>query len=100
MRMKQNGEFSAALQELADRYLAPERVRRRGFFDLAQVEHIRRACRSRYHPETAMRLWTLIVTELWAEMYVDARGRAPMPAAATRALPEAWGVVHADAAST
>ncbi len=100
MRMKQNGEFSAALQELADRYLTPERVRRRGFFDLAQVEHIRRACRSRYHPETAMRLWTLIVTELWAEMYVDARGRAPMPAAATRALPEAWGVVHADAAST
>jgi asparagine synthase (glutamine-hydrolysing) len=80
MRMKQGGEFAATLQQLADRYLSAERVRRRGLFDLAQVEHVRRVCRGSYHPETAMRLWTLIVTEIWAEIYLDARGRCPLPA--------------------
>lgn len=93
MRMQQNGEFAAALQQLADRYLAPERVRRRGFFDLAQVEHVRRVCRGSYHPETAMRLWTLIVTELWAEIYLDARGSCPVPAQVSTAQRTQWAAV-------
>lgn len=93
MRMQQSGEFAAALQQLADRYLAPERVRRRGFFDLAQVEHVRRVCRGSYHPETAMRLWTLIVTELWAEIYLDARGSCPVPAQVSTAQRTQWAAV-------
>jgi asparagine synthase (glutamine-hydrolysing) len=89
MRMGQNGEFAQTLQQLADRYLNADRVRRRGFFDFAQVEHIRRACRGTYHPETAMRLWTLIATEIWAEIYLDARGRCPMPAPVPAVQPTA-----------
>lgn len=78
MRMSQNGAFAHTLQQLADRYLNRDRVMARGFFDLAQVETVRRACRGdSYHPETAMRLWTLIVSELWAEIYIDGRGRHP-----------------------
>ncbi|HEU4655320.1 MAG TPA: asparagine synthase-related protein [Steroidobacteraceae bacterium] len=80
MRMQQGGEFARTLQLLADRYLSSERVKRRGFFEMEHLERIRRACRNRYHPETAMRLWTAIVTEIWAEIYLDGRGRYPQNA--------------------
>jgi asparagine synthase (glutamine-hydrolysing) len=80
MCMNQNTGFAATLQQLADRYLSTERIRRRGLFELRQVDQIRRACRRGYHPETAMRLWTLIATEVWAEIYLDTRGRCPQPA--------------------
>jgi asparagine synthase (glutamine-hydrolysing) len=79
MRMGQNAAFAATLQQLADRYLSRDRVQARGFFNVGQVDCIRGACRGdRYHPETAMRLWTLIVSELWAEIYIDGRGRNPL----------------------
>jgi asparagine synthetase B (glutamine-hydrolysing) len=79
MRMGQNGAFAQSLQHLADRYLSRDRVLSRGFFDIDQVNAIRRTCRGEgYHPETAMRLWTLIVSELWAEIYIDGRGRNPV----------------------
>ena len=51
MRMQQGGEFARTLQQLADRYLSAERVKRRGFFEIEHLERIRRACRSRYHPK-------------------------------------------------
>jgi asparagine synthase (glutamine-hydrolysing) len=97
MRMKQSGEFAATLQQLADRYLSAERVRRRGMFDLAQIEHVRRVCRGSYHPETAMRLWTLIVTEIWAEIYLDARGRCPQPAHVSASESARWTGLPASA---
>lgn len=77
MRMPQGGEFASTLQLLADRYLSPERIRRRGFFQQPDIERIRRAVRGRTHPETAMRLWTAIVTEIWAGIYLDGRGQHP-----------------------
>jgi hypothetical protein len=80
MRMQQDAGFATTLQQLAGRYLHRDRVRQRGFFDFADVERIRKAARTARHPETSMRLWTLIVTEIWAEMYLDARGRRPEPA--------------------
>ena len=89
MRMRQGGEFARTLQQLADRYLSAERVKRRGFFELSDIERIRRACRHSHHPETAMRLWTAIVTEIWAEIYVDNRGRYP-PAVAAEAASSPW----------
>lgn len=82
MRMRQDGGFAATLQQLAERYLSPERVRRRGFFECSQVQNVRRACGASAHPEASMRLWTLIVTEIWAEIYLDARGHCPQPASA------------------
>ena len=77
--MQQNGSFAHTLQQLGEYYLHRDRVRRRGFFEYEHVAQVLRACRGAYHPETAMRLWTLIVTEIWAEIYLDARGRCPQP---------------------
>jgi asparagine synthase (glutamine-hydrolysing) len=98
MRMQQGGEFARTLQRLADRYLSAERVNRRGFFEVEHVERIRRACRNRYHPETAMRLWTAIVTEIWAEIYLDGRGRYPQNANVGGGFSEGFAAV-ASAAS-
>ena len=95
MRMQQNGAFAQTLRRLAEHYLHRDRVRRRGLLDYAQVEHVLRACRGPYHPETAMRLWTLIVTEIWAEIYLDARGRAPQPVALDLAQPHRLPAVAA-----
>jgi hypothetical protein len=36
-----------------------------------------------------MRLWTAIVTEIWAEIYLDNRGRHPQ-SVATEAAPSNW----------
>jgi asparagine synthase (glutamine-hydrolysing) len=94
MRMQQNGDFAATLQRLAEHYLFPERVRRRGFFVPDEVNRIRRACRGSYHPETAMRLWTLIVTEIWAEIYLDRRGRCPLPAQVGTIEPQSWAALQ------
>jgi asparagine synthase (glutamine-hydrolysing) len=77
MRMRQGSRFAHTLQRLADRYLNPDRIRRRGFFVAEDIQAIRRACMHEHHPETAMRLWTAIVTEVWAELYLDGRGRHP-----------------------
>lgn len=78
MRFNQGDHFSGALQSLADLYLSPDRIRRRGFFDLRQIAAVRRRSAERVaHPEALMRLWTLIVTEIWAEQYLDHRGRRP-----------------------
>jgi asparagine synthase (glutamine-hydrolysing) len=89
MRMQQGGDFARTLHQLADRYLSAERVKRRGFFEFEDIERIRGACKRSYHPETAMRLWTAIVTEIWAEIYLDNRGRHPASIAA-ESTPSQW----------
>jgi asparagine synthase (glutamine-hydrolysing) len=77
-RIRQDAAFSATLCGLTARYLNPDRVRRRGFFEPADVERVQRSIRrNHYHTEAAMRLWTMIVTEIWAEIYLDQRGRRP-----------------------
>jgi asparagine synthase (glutamine-hydrolysing) len=78
MRFHQGDRLTATMQNLADTYLSAERIRRRGFFDPTQVENIRKRCLlSAPHPEATMRLWTLVATEIWAEQYLDNRGRRP-----------------------
>lgn len=82
-RIPQDEEFAAALGQLAERHLDPERVRRRGLFDLAEIDRVRSYLRPgnlrrpTYHPEAAMRLWTIIATEIWAQIYLDQRGQRP-----------------------
>jgi asparagine synthase (glutamine-hydrolysing) len=84
MRMQQGGAFANTLQLLVDQFLSVERVRRRGFFQYEDIDRIRRACTRGFHPETAMQLWTAIVTEIWAEIYLDGRGRHPQATTAAR----------------
>jgi asparagine synthase (glutamine-hydrolysing) len=79
-RIRQDAAFAATLWTLSALYLNPDRVRRRGFFDIEDVARVQRSVRrAHYHTEAAMRLWTLIVTEIWAEIYLDQRGRRPEP---------------------
>jgi asparagine synthase (glutamine-hydrolysing) len=78
MRMKYDAEFADCLDELVGRYLAPQRVKARGFFDPATLEPVRHYRRGgRYSGEGAMRAWTAVGTEIWAEQFLDRRG-APL----------------------
>jgi asparagine synthase (glutamine-hydrolysing) len=77
-RMHYDLTFSVAFDELIDRHLSPERVADRGFFDYADIEALReRKANQSYRPETAMRLWTILLTELWATEFIDRRGAGP-----------------------
>jgi asparagine synthase (glutamine-hydrolysing) len=77
-RIRQDTEFAATLQKLSDRYLSAARLQARGWFDPVEVQGIsRRLGQQRYHAEAAMRLWTIIVSEIWAQLYLDQRGRRP-----------------------
>lgn len=77
-RIRQDAAFAAVLWSLTARYLNPDRVRSRGFFDIEDVSRVLQSVRrAHYHTEAAMRLWTMIVTEIWAEIYLDQRGRRP-----------------------
>jgi asparagine synthetase B (glutamine-hydrolysing) len=89
-RMRYDLEFAEALDALAISALSDEAVRRRGLFE---PEGIRRLFRPRqdqpYSAEAAMRLWTALLTEFWAQQFLDrcgcSEGRrdAVMPAFST-----------------
>jgi asparagine synthase (glutamine-hydrolysing) len=79
MRMAYDAEFADHLDALAARYLDRDRVRARGLFDSGSIAALQSyRAGGRYHAEAAMRVWTAIVTEIWAETFVDRRGE-PLP---------------------
>jgi asparagine synthase (glutamine-hydrolysing) len=79
-RLRHDREFAQALLSLADRWLTAPACERRGWFAADDVRRIRASLgRGRYHPEAAMRLWTLVGTEIWARRFLDARGAPPAP---------------------
>ncbi len=74
-RMRHDSEFAGVLDAVADRYLSAERVGARGWFDPADIQAIRASRRNGvYVFEAAMRLWTAVLTEVWAETFLDRRG--------------------------
>lgn len=74
--MQYDLEFAEVLDRVTDSVLEDEAVASRGFFDPVEIRKLRRTDRSvPYHPEGAMRLWTAILTEHWARVFLDARGR-------------------------
>ena len=75
MRMRQGNPFTAALQSLAAACLNPEAVEHRGWFTQESVAEVCKAARDpQCHHETTMRLWTLLLTEIWARTFIDRRG--------------------------
>jgi asparagine synthase (glutamine-hydrolysing) len=77
-RIRQDAQFAHTLHQLTQKYLNADQVRRRGWFENEEIQRIgRRLSSGRYHTEAAMRLWTIIVTEIWAQIYLDRRGRRP-----------------------
>ena len=76
-RVRETSGFCLALGAIADRLLAPERVRARGFFEPADVARLLpRRADGTWAAEHAMRIWTLVLTELWARAFVDGDGSA------------------------
>ena len=75
-RMKYDETFFRTLAELCADVLAKESVAKRGFFHYSEIRNLLdRLPRKRYGPEAAMRLWTAICTEIWAQEFLDKRGR-------------------------
>lgn len=73
-RLRPTSGVDDVIERLADLYLSPGRVEARGWFDPDELRAIR-AFRGRggYVFEAAMRLWTAVLTEIWAETFLDRR---------------------------
>jgi hypothetical protein len=70
--------MSELLDSLADDLLSPQALSSRGLFDPGYVARLRRRPSGRpYSQERAYRLWSLLLTELWARQFLDRRGAAP-----------------------
>jgi asparagine synthase (glutamine-hydrolysing) len=77
-RVRETQPFCAALAAIADRLLSPEQVQARGLFEADDVARLLpRRADGTWAPEHAMRIWTLVLTELWARAFVDGDGSAP-----------------------
>lgn len=77
--MKYDKVLSDVLERITHQILSPEAVQARGFFDTADIDRLlQRRPFTAYSAEQSMRLWTAILTELWARIYVDNRGTAPV----------------------
>jgi len=77
-RLRHDTELSGVLDRMGDALLAPAAVRERGLVDPAYVARLRRRRANRpYTQERAYRLWSLLLGEIWARLYLDGRGAAP-----------------------
>ena len=77
-RLKHDTRMSEILDGLADTVLASATLIERGLFEPAYVTRLRARPSGRpYGQERAYRLWSLILTELWARTFLDRRGVAP-----------------------
>jgi asparagine synthase (glutamine-hydrolysing) len=69
---------SDALDRLAVELLSPGAVRDRGLVEPAYAAGLLRRARGRaYGPDRARRIWSLLLTELWARCFLDRAGAAP-----------------------
>ena len=74
-RVREGRPFCDALAGIAGRLLSPEQVRARGFFEPVDVAQLLpRRADGTWAPEHAMRIWTLVLTELWARAFIDGDG--------------------------
>ncbi|MFO1038293.1 MAG: asparagine synthase-related protein [Geminicoccaceae bacterium] len=76
MRMAHGRGFHDVLRGMAAERLNADRVKRRGWFDPGEVQRLVDWPTGGSF-EGQMRLWTLLVTEIWAEIFLDGRGRRP-----------------------
>jgi asparagine synthase (glutamine-hydrolysing) len=75
-RLRPTSGMDDVIERVADIYLSPERVKQRGWFDPDEMMAIRDFRGSGgYVFEAAMRLWTAVLTEIWAETFLDRRNR-------------------------
>ena len=71
-RMDYDQDFTNTLDEVIDLYLSEEKVIKRDYFQFSEISDLRRKKRNeKYDPEVAMRLWTAVLTEIWAQEFID-----------------------------
>jgi asparagine synthetase B (glutamine-hydrolysing) len=77
-RLKHDTHMSEVLDRLAEDLLSRAAIAERGLFEPSYVTRLRRRTAGRpYSQERAYRLWSLLLTELWARAFLDERGAAP-----------------------
>ncbi|MGH8625569.1 MAG: asparagine synthase-related protein, partial [Gammaproteobacteria bacterium] len=77
-RLRHDERLSDQLERLGAKFLSPSDVAARGLFAPAEIEQVRRRPAGRIYPkEQAYSLWALLITEIWARLYLDQRGRSP-----------------------
>jgi hypothetical protein len=70
--------MSETLDHLADDLLSSGAIQDRGLFEPGYVARLRQRPAGRpYSQERAYRLWSLLLTEIWARRFLDGRGAAP-----------------------
>ncbi len=71
-------QVSDALDRMAVELLSPGSVRERGLFEPEEVARVLRRGRGRPYDEGGLRrVWTLLLTEVWARSFLDQRGAPP-----------------------
>ena len=79
-KLKHDLEFSEVLDRLVETYLSPADVAARGLFDRDYVGKLTRRPAGRAYPtEQAYRIWSIVLTEIWARLFLDRRGRPLEP---------------------
>jgi asparagine synthase (glutamine-hydrolysing) len=78
LQLRHDKQFCDVLDELACTLLSPQAVAARALFEPSYVARIgRRPARGIYRSEQIYRLWSLLLTELWSRLFLDARGAPP-----------------------
>ena len=74
-RMNYDLEFTNAINALVTEYLSEPKVKSRGFFSYKEIKKlISNSGDKPYSPEWGMRLWTALLTEVWAMEFIDNKG--------------------------
>jgi asparagine synthase (glutamine-hydrolysing) len=77
-KMKYDREFAQTIDELSNDYLNEQRVSDRNFFKFQDIEKLKRLKKNdTYSEEAGMRIWTAMLTEIWAKIFVDEKGEMP-----------------------
>lgn len=78
-RLRHGRVFSDVLEAMAGELLDLDCVRERGLFDPEYVDRVKtRPEGGAYSDEQAYRLWTMILTEIWARTFLDGNGERPL----------------------
>ncbi len=89
-RMQESLAFCDALAALAKQQLTDGPWVDRGWFDMQEIDKLlNRPKGGVWPPEHAMRIWTLVLTELWAKLFLDQPGTPPK---SHRTLPTSCGI--------
>lgn len=75
LRLNHNREFCDVIYSMTQRYLSASDVKERDLFDPDYIENIsKRPKNGIYTTEQIYRIWSILLVEIWARIYIDARG--------------------------